>query len=50
MLIPEEGCCSAECLDNSLAADVVAGEPFPTGDVMAPARPGCRGLVAPRDQ
>ena len=49
-VIPEDGCCGADCYDNSLATDVVAGEPFPTGDLMAPARPGCRGLVVPADQ
>ena len=47
---PPEGCCGADCHDNTLATDVIAGEPFPTGDVMAPARPGCRGLVVPADQ
>ena len=49
-IVPEGGCCGADCYDNSLATDVSAGEPFPTGDVMAPARPGCRGLVVPAAQ
>jgi len=49
-LVPEQGCCGAECYDNTLATDVFAGDPFPTGDVMAPARPGCRGLVVAADQ
>ena len=49
-VVPDDGCCGTDCHDNSLATDVTAGEPFPTGDVMAPARPGCRGLVVPADQ
>ncbi len=47
-VVPEGGCCGAECHDNSLADEVVVGEPFPTGDLMAPAGPGCRSLVLPR--
>ena len=31
--------------DNRLAGDVVAGDPFPTGDLLAPAHPGCRCLL-----
>ena len=31
--------------DNHLAGEVVAGEPFPTGDLLAPAHPGCRCLL-----
>lgn len=46
-LVPDRGCCSAECHDNSLADGVMIGDPFPTGDLMAPAGPGCRSLVIP---
>ena len=46
-LCPPEGCRSADCQDNSLADPVPAGEPFPTGDVVAPACPGCSCLVVP---
>jgi len=34
-----------DCDDNSLSAAVPHGEPFPTGDVMAPAHPGCRCML-----
>lgn len=33
--------------DNALAGDVACGEPFPTGDVLPPAHPGCRCMLAP---
>lgn len=46
-LCPPEGCRSADCQDNSLADPVPVGEPFPTGDVVAPACPGCGCLVVP---
>ncbi|MDG2114677.1 MAG: hypothetical protein P8N02_18965, partial [Actinomycetota bacterium] len=49
-VVPPDGCCGADCHDNTLATGVTTGEAFPTGDVMAPARPGCRGLVVPADQ
>jgi len=34
-----------DCDDNSLAPAVPHGDPFPTGDVMAPAHPGCRCML-----
>ncbi len=36
-----------DCEDNSLAAPVAAGEPFPTGHVNGPAHPGCRCRLEP---
>ena len=36
-----------DCEDNSLAAAVTAGEPFPTGHVNGPAHPGCRCRLVP---
>ncbi len=39
------GC--ADCEDNCLAGDVVAGQEFPTGHLHPPAHAGCRCLVLP---
>ena len=36
-----------DCEDNSLAGEVVVGEPFPTGHQAAPAHAGCRCLTLP---
>ena len=36
--------------DNHLAGPTVAGEEFPTGDVVPPAHPGCRCILAPSSQ
>jgi hypothetical protein len=33
--------------DNALAGEVPCEDPFPTGDVMPPAHPGCRCILAP---
>ncbi len=33
--------------DNALAGEVACGEAFPTGDVLPPAHPGCRCILAP---
>jgi hypothetical protein len=33
--------------DNSLAGEVAAGQPYPTGHTYAPAYPGCRCMVLP---
>lgn len=46
MVHPDSPCCS-ECEDNSLAGELAKGDAFPTGDVIAPAHPGCRCLVRP---
>jgi cell division septum initiation protein DivIVA len=49
--VPDHGglpCADAE--DNALAGPVACGEPFPTGDVLPPAHPGCRCLLAPAPQ
>lgn len=35
------GSCGADCADNALAGEVVAGEKFPTGDQFPPAHPMC---------
>lgn len=39
--------CSPDCLDNSLATAVRAGEPFPTGHLHPPAFVGCRCALLP---
>ena len=36
-----------DCEDNSLAGEVPAGTPFPTGHLTAPGHPGCRCLALP---
>ncbi|MBS1838521.1 MAG: hypothetical protein JST64_12590 [Actinobacteria bacterium] len=38
-------CSDAE--DNSLAGAIDCGAPFPTGDVVPPAHPGCRCILVP---
>ncbi len=38
------GAC-ADCDDNALAGAVASGDEFPTGDVCAPAHPGCRCML-----
>lgn len=46
--LPDHGglpCADAE--DNALAGTVPCGEPFPTGDVLPPAHPGCRCILVP---
>ena len=43
---PDRGC-SPDCYDNSLAASVLAGSPFPTGALCPPAHHRCRCMVAP---
>ena len=37
----------ADCGDNVLAGVVAKGEPFPTGQFVPPAHPGCRCMVLP---
>ncbi len=34
-----------DCEDNALAGPVAKGTPFPTGDLVPPAHPGCRCLL-----
>ena len=46
---PSEPTC-ADCEDNSLAGEVAAGDPYPTGHVAAPAHAGCRCLTVPSGQ
>ena len=46
---PSEPTC-ADCEDNSLAGEVVAGDAYPTGHVAAPAHAGCRCLTVPSGQ
>ncbi len=36
-----DGSCGADCADNALAGEVVAGDKFPTGDRFPPAHPMC---------
>jgi hypothetical protein len=40
----------ADCNDNVLAGPVTVGSELPTGDVFAPAHPGCRCLLLPADR
>ncbi len=40
-VLDPNGACGAECADNALATNVVAGEEFPTGDRFPPAHPRC---------
>ena len=44
-----QGCDGPECQENGLAEAVKAGQAFPSGDIVAPARPGCRCLVVAAD-
>ncbi|MFV0315346.1 MAG: hypothetical protein ACK5O2_00080 [Microthrixaceae bacterium] len=37
----------ADAQDNALEGPVVCGEPFPTGDTVPPAHPGCRCILVP---
>jgi hypothetical protein len=45
---PAVGPCP-DCDDNVLAGTIAKGEEFPTGNVNAPAHPGCHCLVLPVD-
>ncbi|MDE0065580.1 MAG: DivIVA domain-containing protein [Acidimicrobiaceae bacterium] len=40
-VVDSDGSCGADCADNALAGEVVAGEKFPTGDQFPPAHPMC---------
>ncbi len=40
-VVGSDGSCGADCADNALAGEVVAGEKFPTGDQFPPAHPMC---------
>ena len=40
-VVNTDGSCGADCADNALAGEVVAGEKFPTGDQFPPAHPMC---------
>lgn len=39
---------TSDCFDDTLADDVVAPDPFPTGRTHPTGQPGCRCLVVPR--
>ena len=39
-----------DCDDNALEGAIAVGEEFPTGDLFAPAHPGCRCLLVPADR
>jgi hypothetical protein len=46
--VPDNGglpCADAE--DNALEGPVACGQPFPTGDTLPPAHPGCRCILVP---
>ena len=49
-IVDPKGPACPDAEDNSLAGEVGAGEPFPTGHVCAPAHAGCRCLLAPSNQ
>ena len=40
-VVNADGSCGADCADNVLAGEVVAGDKFPTGDRFPPAHPMC---------
>ncbi len=40
-VVNADGSCGADCADNALAGEVVAGDQFPTGDRFPPAHPMC---------
>ncbi|MCY3849695.1 MAG: DivIVA domain-containing protein [Acidimicrobiaceae bacterium] len=40
-VVNADGSCGADCADNALAGEVIAGEKFPTGDRFPPAHPMC---------
>ncbi len=40
-VVNADGSCGADCADNALAGEVVAGDKFPTGDRFPPAHPMC---------
>jgi hypothetical protein len=46
-LVDPNGPACPDAEDNALAGEVPAGQPFPTGDVCAPAHEGCRCMLAP---
>ena len=49
-IVDPKGPACPDAEDNSLAGEVGAGEPFPTGHVCAPAHAGCRCLLAPSNR
>jgi hypothetical protein len=45
-MVDPDGPACPDAEDNALAGEVAAGQPFPTGDVSAPAHQGCRCVLA----
>jgi DivIVA domain-containing protein len=45
-MVDPNGPACPDAEDNALAGEVAAGQPFPTGDVSAPAHEGCRCMLA----
>ena len=45
-MVDPHGPACPDAEDNALAGEVAAGQPFPTGDVSAPAHEGCRCMLA----
>ncbi|MFT5531525.1 MAG: DivIVA domain-containing protein [Candidatus Poriferisodalaceae bacterium] len=45
--LPNSSCGHPECLSNAEAGPMAAGDVFPSGDVVAPTRPGCGCMVVP---
>ena len=46
---PRTGACHPDCEDNALEGAIPAGDPFPTGAVVAPGHPGCVCLLVQAD-
>ena len=44
-LVDHGDAAAPDCEDNALAGSVKKGTPFPTGDLVPPAHPGCRCLL-----
>ncbi|MEO6988918.1 MAG: DivIVA domain-containing protein [Aquihabitans sp.] len=49
-LVDHGDAAAPDCEDNALAGPVAKGSPFPTGDLMPPAHPGCRCLLVVVDE
>jgi hypothetical protein len=45
-MVDPNGPACPDAEDNALAGEVAAGQPFPTGDMCAPAHEGCRCMLA----
>jgi hypothetical protein len=48
--VDPDGPACPDAEDNALAGAVAAGQPYPTGHVVAPAHAGCRCVLSPADR